>query len=72
MLQIKGMLVSNFDIDKKNSLYFEYEQVKKIIYTSVFVNALTGKTSAQNGVIGIRVRDAGHGYLKYNFRGQIN
>ena len=27
---MKGMLVSNLDIDKKNSLYFEYEVGKKI------------------------------------------
>ena len=38
----------------------------------MFVNALTGNTSAWNGIIGKRVRDAGHGYLTYNFRGQIN
>ena len=72
MFQIKGMLVSNLDIDKKNSLYFEYEEGKQNTYTYVFVNALTGNTSAWNGVIGKRVRDAGHGYLTYNFRGQIN
>ena len=30
-----------------------------------FVNTLTGNTSAWNGVIGKRVRDAGHGYLTY-------
>ena len=36
------------------------------------MNALTGNTSAWNGVIGKRVRDAGYGYLTYNFRGQIN
>ena len=44
MLQIKGMLVSNLDIDKKNSLYFEYEEGKQNTYTHVFVNALTGNT----------------------------
>ena len=72
MLQIKGMLVSNLDIDKKNSLYFEYEEGKQNTYTYVFVNALTGNTSAWNGVLGKRVRGAGHGYLTYNFRGQFN
>jgi len=46
MLQIKGMLVSNFDINKKNSLYFEYEEGKQNTYKHVFVNALTGNTSA--------------------------
>ena len=72
MLQIKGMLVSNLDINKKNSLYFEYEEDKQNTYMYVFVNALTGNTSAWNGVIGKRVRDAGHGYLTYNLRVQIN
>ena len=66
------MIVSKLDIDQKNSLYYEFEQSKKNTYTYVFVNALTGNTSAWNGVIGKRVRDAGHGYLTYNFRGQIN
>jgi 3-oxoadipate enol-lactonase len=72
MIKIKGMLVSKLDIDQKNSLYYEFEESKKNSYTYVFVNALTGNTSAWNGVIGKRVRDAGHGYLTYNFRGQIN
>ena len=38
----------------------------------MLVNALIGNTSAWNGVIGKRLRDAGHGYLMHNFRGQIN
>ena len=46
------MLVSNFDIDKKNSLYFEYEEGKHNTYTYVIVNALIGNTPAWNGVIG--------------------
>ena len=66
------MLVSKLDIDQKNSLYYEYEESKQNSYTYVFVNALTGNTSAWNGVIGKRVKDEGHGYLTYNFRGQIN
>ena len=72
MLQIERILMSKLDIDKKNSLYYEYEEGKKNSYTYVFVNALTGNTSAWNGVIGKRVKDEGHGYLTYNFRGQIN
>ena len=48
MLQIKGMLVSNLNIDQKNSLYFEYVEGKQNTYTYVFVNALTGNTSAWN------------------------
>ena len=72
MLQIEGMLMSNLDIDQKNSLYFEYEEGKQNTYTYVFVNALTGNTTAWNGVIGNRVKYEGHGYLTFNFRGQIN
>ena len=64
--------MSKLDIDQKNSLYYEFEEGKKNNYTYVFVNALTGNTSAWNGIIGKRVKDAGHGYLTYNFRGQIN
>ena len=66
------MKVSKLDIDKKNSLYYEFQEGKQNTYTYVFVNALTGNTSAWNGVIGKRVRDVGYGYLTYNFRGQIN
>ena len=69
---MKGRLVSKLDIDQKNSLYYEYEKGNQNNYTYVFVNALTGNTSAWNGVIGKRVKDEGHGYLTYNFRGQIN
>ena len=64
--------MSKFDIDQKNSIYYEFEEGTQNAYTYVFVNALTGNTSAWNGVIGKRVKDAGHGYLTYNFRGQIN
>ena len=72
MLQIEGILVSKLDIDQKNSLYYEYEEGKQNSYTYVFVNALTGNTSAWNGVIGKRVKDEGYSYLTFNFRGQIN
>ena len=72
MTRIEGMLVSKLDIDSKNSLYYEYEKSNQNAYTYVFVNALTGNTSAWNGVIGKRVKDEGYGYLTYNFRGQIN
>ena len=56
MLQIEGMLVSNLDINQKNSLYYEYEESKRNTYTYVFVNSLTGNTSTWNGVIGKRSR----------------
>ena len=64
--------MSKLSIDQNNSLYYEYEEGKLNTYTYVFVNALTGNTSAWNGVIGKRVKDEGYGYLTYNFRGQIN
>ena len=64
--------MSKLDIDEKNSLYYEYEEGKKNSYTYVFINALTGNTSAWNGVIGKKLKHEGHGYLTYNFRGQIN
>ena len=64
--------MSKLDIDQKNSLYYEYEEGKQNSYTYVFVNALTGNTSAWNGVIGKRVKDEGYSYLTFNFRGQIN
>ena len=61
--------MSKLDIDKKNSLYSEYEESKQNSYTYVFVNALTGNTSNWNLVIGKRMKDEDHGYLTYNFRG---
>ena len=51
------MLVTKLDIDQKNSLYYEYQEGKQNSYTYAFVNALTGDTSAWNGVIGKRVKD---------------
>ena len=72
LFQKKGMLVSKLDIDQNNSLYYEYVESVKNTFTYVFVNALTGNTSAWNGVIGKKLKDEGHGYLTYNFRGQIN
>ena len=64
--------MSKLDIDPKNSLYYEYEESNQNAYTYVFVNALTGNTSASNGVIGKRVKDEGYGYLTSDFCGQIN
>ena len=64
--------MSKLDIDKKKSLYYEYEESNQNAYIYVFVNALIGNTSAWNGVIGKWVKDEGFGYLTYNFRSQIN
>ncbi len=57
-------------IDEQNEIYYEYVEPKGNGYTFVFVNALTGNTSAWNGEIGQIVLDQGNGYLAYNFRGQ--
>ena len=56
------MLVSKLDIDPKNALYYEYEESIQNAYTYVFVNALTGNTSAWIGVVGKRVKNEGYGY----------
>ena len=72
LLQKKGTLASKLTINQNNSLYYEHVEGKPNTYTYVFVNALTGNTSAWNGFIGKRVKDKGYGYLTYNFHGQIN
>ena len=64
--------MSYFKIDENNEIYYEYEPPKGNGYTFVFVNALTGNTTAWNGEIGKNVLSEGNGYLAYNFRGQIN
>ena len=53
------MLVSKLDIDQNNSLYYEYVESEKNTFTYVFVNALTGNTSAWNGVIGKELKAKG-------------
>ena len=45
-------MMSYFKIDEKNEIYYEYEPPKDNGYTCVFVNALTGDTSAWTGLIG--------------------
>ena len=64
--------MSKLNLDQNNSLYYEYVENKKNSFNYVFLNALTGNTSAWNGVIGKRLKDEGYGYLTYNFRGQTN
>ena len=64
--------MSIFKINDQNEIYYEFTEPKGNGHTFVFVNALTGNTSAWNGVIGKRLKDEGYGYLTYNFRGQIN
>ena len=59
----------------------EFDNANSIFYTSnpptsdagvtfVFFNALTGDFGMWEGEIGDALRDAGHGTLSFNFRGQ--
>ncbi len=53
------------------ALYFEHSRPTKAGgVTFVFVNALTGSTATWEPAIGTVLRDAGHGTLVYDFRGQ--
>ena len=57
-------------IDEANEIYYELTLPKDNGYTFVFVNALTGNTTAWNGYIGKKIIEDGNGFLAYNFRGQ--
>ena len=60
-------------IDDSNSLYYEHDQPSSAEgRTYVFVNPVTGDCSLWQNRIGPALRDAGHGTLVYNFRGQAN
>ena len=59
-----------YKIDENNEIYYEYEPPNENGYTCVFVNALTGDTSAWTGLIGKNLLNDGNGYLSFNFRGQ--
>ena len=43
--------MSILKLDNNNEIYYEYEEPKEDGYTCVFVNALTGDTSAWTGLI---------------------
>ena len=63
----------NFQLGPQDSLYYEYAAPKtENGFTFIFFNALTGDTSNWETVIGPRLREAGHGTLAYNLRGQTN
>lgn len=57
-------------IDEANEIYYEFTEPKDNGHTFVFVNALTGNTTAWNGCIGKKIIEDGNGFLTYNFRGQ--
>ena len=62
--------MAQLDLGPQGSLYYEYDAPRDGNQTFVFVNALTGNTSAWQSVVGPALRDAGFGTLAYNLRGQ--
>ena len=64
--------MSILKINDKNEIYYEFTEPKSNGHTFVFVNALTGDTTAWNGIIRDRITEDGNGFLAYNFRGQAN
>ena len=65
--------MTNLSIGPNDAIYYEHQPpASETGCTFVFFNALTGDTTAWEAVIGPRVREAGHGTLAFNFRGQTN
>ena len=63
----------DFQLGPQDSLYYEYAAPTiENGFTFIFFNALTGDTNNWETVIGPRLREAGHGTLAYNLRGQAN
>ncbi len=62
-----------YKIDEKNEIFYEHViPIREGGSTCVFINALTGDSSAWTGTIGNQIVKGGDGYLAYNYRGQIN
>jgi len=63
--------MTTLQLGPHDKLYYEHQAPSSETgCTFVFFNALTGDTATWEAVIGPRVRDAGHGTLAFNFRGQ--
>jgi pimeloyl-ACP methyl ester carboxylesterase len=63
----------NFQLGPQDSLYYEYKAPKaESGFTFIFFNALTGDTNNWETIIGPKLREAEHGTLAYNLRGQTN
>lgn len=60
------------ELGPKDGLHFEYDAPSRKKPTLVFVNALTGSTTAWQAVVAPRCREAGFGTLCWNFRGQAD
>jgi pimeloyl-ACP methyl ester carboxylesterase len=65
------MTLPTLTLDTNNSIYFEHHPpATESHYTFCFFNALTGDTDNWEAVIAPKLREAGHGTLAYNMRGQ--
>jgi len=65
--------MATMNLGPKDAIYYEHAApADDAGFTFVFFNALTGDTGMWEGLIGPRLRDAGHGTLVYNLRGQPN
>lgn len=62
-----------FELNAQNGLFFDHrEPVRGDGKTFIFFNALTGDTGMWEGGVGPGVREAGHGTLSFNYRGQAD
>ena len=65
--------MSVIEFGPNDRLYYEYAAPRnEAAVTFVFFNALTGDTSNWEAQIAPSLREAGHGTLAYNMRGQVN
>ena len=63
----------DFQLGPQDSLYYEYAAPTiENGFTFIFFNALTGDTNNWETIIGQKLREAEHGTLAYNLRGQTN
>jgi pimeloyl-ACP methyl ester carboxylesterase len=68
-----GGVMPDFQLGPEDCLFYEYiAPTRENGFTMIFFNALTGDTNNWETVIGPRLREAGHGTLAYNLRGQTN
>lgn len=64
--------MSFLQLGQQSGLYYEHHEPSDAAATFVFFNALTGDTTAWEGVICPILREAGYGTLTYNLRGQTD
>jgi len=62
--------MASFEIDSGNNLHYVHHPAAAGGVTFVFFNALTGDTAMWETPVGETLRQAGHGILAFNFRGQ--